>query len=170
MSTRFFYHCPLWPWPLTLKINRCWPLSMGNSHAKFNEDRKYSVTSRLSIRFFYHSSLWHWPLTLKINRCCPLTIGNSHAKLYENCQVNCDLWSVHKHLLTHTRTHAATHTWWYYYIPSATKLHKEIFTVQKLCPHLKFLKNRSNSKVKVTGSKIVLPMKILLQGIHNWNM
>ena len=45
------------------------------------------------------------------------------------------------------------------------------FLVWKLWPRLKFLKSRSNFKVKVTRSKNYGMMwKVLSQGIHLWNM
>ena len=36
--TAYFHMCPLWPWPLTSKINRVHPLTMINISAKFDEE------------------------------------------------------------------------------------------------------------------------------------
>ena len=36
--TAYFHTCPLWPWPLTSKINRAHPLTMINISAKFDEE------------------------------------------------------------------------------------------------------------------------------------
>ena len=55
-SHAYFHICPLWPWPLTFKINRVHPLTMPNMSAK------------------------PWPLTFKINRVHPLTMPNMSAK------------------------------------------------------------------------------------------
>ena len=36
--TAYFHMCPLWPWPLTSKINRVHPLTMINISAMFDEE------------------------------------------------------------------------------------------------------------------------------------
>ena len=44
--TAYFHTCPLWPWPLTSKINRVYPLTMINISAKFDEEiHKLTFTS-----------------------------------------------------------------------------------------------------------------------------
>ena len=41
----------------------------------------------------------------------------------------------------------------------------------KLWPRFKFFKSKSNFKIKVTRSQIIVPMeKVLSQDIHMWNM
>ena len=37
-SQAYFHRCPLWPWPLTSKINRVHPLIMVNMSAKFDKE------------------------------------------------------------------------------------------------------------------------------------
>ena len=37
-SQAYFHRCPLWPWPLTSKINRVHPLIMVNMSSKFDKE------------------------------------------------------------------------------------------------------------------------------------
>ena len=98
--------CPLWPWPLTSKINRAHPLTIVNISEKFDQEAHNGLVSSCSHAYFHSCQLWPWPLTSKINRVHPLTMANMSAKFDEEVQrfslnrnhkrisiyVNCDLW------------------------------------------------------------------------------
>ena len=58
-SQAYFHRCPVWPWPLTSKINRVHPLITVNMSCKFDD---------------------LWPLTSKINRVHPLITVNMSCK------------------------------------------------------------------------------------------
>ena len=49
-SQAYFHTCPLWPWPLTSKINRVHPLVMVNMSAKFDKEICNSVVSIVFTR------------------------------------------------------------------------------------------------------------------------
>ena len=74
--------CPLWPWPLTSKINRVHPLTMVNMSAKFDKEIRFSLHCvHKLISIYVHCD--PWPLTYKINslnRVYPLTMANTSAK------------------------------------------------------------------------------------------
>ena len=60
----------LWPWPLTLKINRVPDSLKDYVCTKFGENPLKDVDSRVFTRMLCGKKLtqWPWPLTLKINR------------------------------------------------------------------------------------------------------
>jgi hypothetical protein len=60
----------LWPWPLTLKINRVPDSPKDYVCTKFGQNPLKDVDSRVFTRMLRSKNLtlWHWRLTLKINR------------------------------------------------------------------------------------------------------
>ena len=67
--TAYFHTCPLWPWPLTSKINRVHPLTMVNISAKVwkRNTQRFSLYCVHKLIFIYvHCDLDLWPP--KINR------------------------------------------------------------------------------------------------------
>ena len=55
--TAFFHTCPLWPWPLTSKINRVHPLTMVNIPAKFDKEIHNSLVSIVFTSLFPYMSI-----------------------------------------------------------------------------------------------------------------
>ena len=76
--TAYFHRCPLWPWPLTSKINRVHPLTIMNISAKFDEEIHNSFVSFVFTSLSPYMSIV--TLTSKINRVRPLTMANMSAK------------------------------------------------------------------------------------------
>jgi hypothetical protein len=61
---------PLWPWPLTMKINTVPDSLKDYACTKFDQNPLKDVDSRVFTRMLCskYLTLWHWPLTLKMNR------------------------------------------------------------------------------------------------------
>ena len=74
--TAYFHTCPLWPWPLTSKINRVHPLTKVNISVKFDEEIHNGYVSIAFTSLSPYISIVTWPLTFKINRVHPLTMVN----------------------------------------------------------------------------------------------
>ena len=105
-SQGHFHVCPLWPWLLTLKINRVHPLIIVNMYAKFNRDTYNGSVSIAFTMFLPYKSIGTLTFDLQINRV-PLTMVNMSAKfddkayngsisivfqmLFPYNYVNCDL-------------------------------------------------------------------------------
>ena len=55
--TAYFHTCPLWPWPLTSKINRVHPLTRVNISAKFDEEIHNGLVSIVFTSLFPYMSI-----------------------------------------------------------------------------------------------------------------
>ena len=55
--TAYFHTCPLWPWPLTSKINRVHPCTKVNISAKFDEEIHNGLVSIVFISLFPYMSI-----------------------------------------------------------------------------------------------------------------
>ena len=67
------YHiCPLWPWPLTSKINRVHSLTMANSSAKFDQEAHNSLVAIVFTSLFPYMSI----VTLTFDLWPPKSIGS----------------------------------------------------------------------------------------------
>ena len=69
--TAYFHTCPLWPWPLTSKINRVYPLTMINISAKFDEEIHNGLVSFVFTNLFPYMSI----VTLTFDLWPPQLIG-----------------------------------------------------------------------------------------------
>ena len=56
-SQAYFHRCPLWPWPLTSKINRVHPLITVNMSAKFDEEAHNGLVSMVFTSLFPYMSI-----------------------------------------------------------------------------------------------------------------
>ena len=83
-SQAYFHRCPVWPWPLTSKINRVHPLITVNMSCKFDKEKKSTTVKSLLCSQAYfidvQCDLDLWPLTSKINRVHPLITVNMSCK------------------------------------------------------------------------------------------
>ena len=55
--TAYFHTCPLWPWPLTSKINRVHPLTIVNITANFDEEIHNGLVSILFTTLLPYMSI-----------------------------------------------------------------------------------------------------------------
>ena len=69
--TYFFSTCPLWPWPLTSKINRVHHLTMVNISARFDEEIHNGFVSIMFTGLFPYMST----VTLTVDLRPPQLIG-----------------------------------------------------------------------------------------------
>ena len=70
-SHAYFHICPLWPWPLTFKINRVHPLTMPNMSAKFDQEAHNGLVSIVFTSLFPYMSI----VTLTFDLLPPKSIG-----------------------------------------------------------------------------------------------
>ena len=70
-SHAYFHICPLWPWPLTFKINRVHPLTMPNMSAKFDQEAHNGLVSIVFTSLFPYMSI----VTLTFDLWPPKSIG-----------------------------------------------------------------------------------------------
>ena len=70
-SQAYFHICPLWPWPMTSKINRIYRLIMVNMSAKFDKEICNGVVSIVFTSLFPYMSI----LTLTFDLWPPKSIG-----------------------------------------------------------------------------------------------
>ena len=79
-SQGYFNICPLWFWPLTLKINRVHPLIVCNVHSTVwsvqTVHKSIFIYSQIILELLFIAQVFPLivTLTLKINRLYPLTI------------------------------------------------------------------------------------------------
>ena len=55
--TAYYHACPLWPWPLTSKINRVHPLTMVNMSAKFYKEAHNGLVAIVFTSLFPYMSI-----------------------------------------------------------------------------------------------------------------
>ena len=70
-SQAYFHRCPVWPWPLTSKINRVHPLITVNMSAKFDKEICNGLVSMVFTSLFPYMSI----MTLTFDLWPPKSIG-----------------------------------------------------------------------------------------------
>ena len=143
-----YVHCDLWP--LTCKINRAHHLIMVNMSANFDKE----ICNGLVVVVFYvHCDLDLWPLTSKINRVHPLIMVNMSTKFDKEICNSLGVITFTRSTLTATccpeiiirvvrrqlRSPGGNHHW-----------------IEAM---VNVFQTRSNFKVKVKRSKIMVPCK-----------
>ena len=91
------FHCDLDHWPLTLKINRGHPLSMGNICGRFDASVMIALSSILFTWFLLWTLYWPWYLTLDLeNQYGPSSLHGEHlCKVWCFCDDNFVFYPVH---------------------------------------------------------------------------